>query len=283
MELRKIVNENNTLYLSNSGCYYDNDNYKLVGIELNDSVFIIDNISMFQKTAHSKDKDVVDLRRLLPNLIYNKLNEQLRLYIANNIEDYNIYKRNDIVKLVDRKDKYFRQGSQDYIGILDKINGNIIEFRSYDMQFLYNIEKRILDVKKDGKKTMLLNCYYNQDELDTLVFQEQYKRGIAPKIAYELGRIYDFIKNKHTIKIITSNEEKMVFKNRGVIDSLYDFIKIGYYNDQNLYIRPTNDSYYKGSILLSDIKALQYGKTLFYINHNNLKYEIEYKIVKKIA
>ena len=277
----KINNKQNNIFLENEG----SEIYKIIGIEINNKIFIFESGSKLERYNYVKDKKVIYFRPYIYNLIINKVKEQLRLYITQNINNYDLYKRNRITDIISNLGQNVI--SDTYIRLCDynfkRIRENKINMRSYDINYVFDIEKNILDIIKNNKKTNLLNVMFDQTDLDYAVAQEQYKRGLAPNIVYELNKINEFVKGKYSIKVILNDNtyytvKKCSRKFFGVSDIF------SYDEDLNLKIYK---SYIVGerdkSNRLQDIKAFKYGQVILPIEHEKLKYEIEYKIKKKVA
>lgn len=282
--IKKIDNKNNILYFEKS-----NDIYVLCAIELNNRIFALNNINRITATNYAKNKKIINLEKYLVNMLKTKLEEQLRLYVIKNINNYDLYKRNDLVyftKNLNQPVSYnnFLEGCSIKS---DRINQNIIEYIYAGVQYIYNLEHDTIDIIKNGKKLSMLNSYFSNRELDFIIFREQYKRNIAPKIVYELVKIDKFVRRKNSIKIITNNNLICTFKNK--LNPIYNLSNILHNNKENYndfwidkyyIVTPgLNDEY----INLHDVKAFKYGRTILPINHDNLKYEVEYKIIKKVA
>lgn len=285
--LIKLTNKQNSIYLENEigEQYGKSGEYKISGIEINNKIFIFNNFYKLENTKYVKNKKVVFFEEYMRNLIKSKLKEQLRLYVAKNINNYDLYKRNDITKIIENLNT--DTISNTYISVsnyrLDRIRENKIVIDSHGICYIYDLEKNILDVIREGENTSILHALLYQRVLDYAVAKEQYKRGIAPNIVYELKKIDEFVKGKYKIKVILNDDScytiknySQVFKN---ISSLFS-----YYENSDLEIFKRNIVENQDKdINIRDIKALKYGQVILPINQENLEYEVEYKIKKKVA
>lgn len=286
-DLIKLTNKRNNIYLDNEKGkkYGRSGEYEISAVEINNKIFVFNYFDGLENTKYAENKRVICFEKYLHDLIKSKLKEQLRLYITKNINNYEFYKTNNIVKIVENLNKDI--SSDAYFSIsnykLDKIKENKIFINDYRISWFYDLEKEILDVTECSKKTNILNVLMCQELLDYAVAKEQYKRGIAPNIVYELMKINEFVKDKHRIKVILNDDSCYTIKNYSQkFRTISDIFSC--YENSNLEIFKNNiiESHEK-NINIEDIKALKHGQVILPINHENLKYEVEYKIKKKVA
>lgn len=286
-DLIKLTNKRNIIYLDNEKGkrYGRSGEYEISGVEINNKIFVFNYFDGLENTKYAENKEVIYFEKYMHNLIKSKLKEQSRLYVTKNINNYELYKTNSIQRIVENlntdiaSDTYFSLSNYK----LDKIKENKIVIDNYEICCIYDLEKNILDVIYRGKKTSILNALVYQEMLDYAVAKEQYKRDIAPNIVYELMKINEFIKGKRKIKVILNDDSCYTIKNYSQeFRTISDVFSC--YEDSNLEIFRSNivESHQK-NINIKDIKALKHGQAILPINHENLKYEVEYKVKKKVA
>lgn len=286
-DLIKLTNKRNNIYLNNeTGKKYGRSGeFEISGVEIGNKIFVFNNFYNLENTKYVKNKKVIYFGKYMRDLITSKLKEQLRLYVAKNINNYELYKRNDINRIIENLNT--DTISNTYISVsnyrLDRIRENKIVIDSHGICYIYDLEKNILDVIREGENTSILNALLYQRVLDYAVAKEQYKRGIAPNIVYELMKINEFIKEKRKINVILNDDSCYTIKNYS--QEFRNISNLFLYNENSgleIYRSQIVESRDK-NINIRDIKALKYGKVILPVNHENLKYEVEYKIKKKVA
>ena len=266
LQLLKFDGKDNSLYFvmdkTDSIYFYGAEAKEGIVFRLNYS-YALDKLN---KHNYFKEKKIVNIGDYINEKIGNKIRDELRVYVLNNINKYDFYNadfifeiRNKIKQdLVTYQMNYYTY-SYDY----SDINHNmiIVKYNHSDNEIKIDLYTGEMEFFKKGYKINCLDFYFSQNTLNTILAQEQYKRGIAPKMLNEFVKLQEFLYKKCSVKIITKDNNEHIYKARysSDVSSL-----LGFYNGRfevSRYCLNENED-----IELKDILYFKYGKKEHYFD-----------------
>lgn len=266
LQLLKFDGKDNSLYFvmdsTNSIYFYGAEAKEGIVFRLNYS-YILDKL---KKHNYLSEKKIINISDYINEKICNKIRDELRVYVLNNINKYDFYNdsfifdiRNKIKQdLVTYQMNYYTY-SYDY----SDINRNIIivTHSHFDGEIRVNILTGEMEFYKKGQKINCLDYYFSQNFLNTIIAQEQYKKGIAPKMLNELVKLQEFLYKKCSVKIITNDNKEHIYKARysSDVSNLLDFYN-GRFEISKYWLNEDDN------INLKDVLYFKYGRKEHYFN-----------------
>lgn len=267
LQLLKFDGKDNSLYFvmdnSNSIYFYGAEAKDGVVFRLN-YAYVLDKL---KKHNYFKEKTIVNIGDYINEKISNKIRDELRIYVLNNINRYDFYDTNfifDIKNKINQDLITYETRYNTYSYDFSEINHNLVFVKqsySTDNQIKFDLFTGNMEFYINGHKTNCLDFYFTQNTLDTIIAQEQYKRGIAPKMLNELVKLQEFLNKKCSVKIITKDNNEHTYKSRYGRDAsnLLDYCN-GRFEISKYWLNEDDN------INLKDVLYFKYGRKEYYFN-----------------
>ena len=220
LQLLKFDGKDNSLYFvmdsTNSIYFYGAEAKNGIVFRLN-YAYVLDKL---KKHNYFKEKQIVNIGDYINEKIGDKIRDELRIYLLNNINRYDFYNASfifDIKNKINQDLVTYETRYNSYTYDFSEINHNIVfikESRYTDNQIKFDLFTGDMEFYINGHKTNCLDFYFTKNFLNTIIAQEQYKRGIAPRMLNELVKLQEFLDNKCSIKIITKDSKEHTYKSR---------------------------------------------------------------------
>lgn len=267
LQLLKFDGKDNSLYFvmdsTNSIYFYGAEAKEGIVFRLN-YAYVLDKL---KKHNCFKEKQIVNIGDYINEKISNRIRDELRIYILNNINRYDFYNTSfifDIKNKINQDLVTYETRYNTYSYDFSEINNNLVFVKqsySTDNQIKFDVFTGDMEFYINGHKTNCLDFYFTQNFLNTIIAQEQYKRGIAPKMLNELVKLQEFLDKKSSIKIITKDSKEHTYKSRYGRDAsnLLDYCN-GRFEISKYWLKEDAD------INLKDVLYFKYGRKEHYFN-----------------
>lgn len=219
LQLLKFDGKDNSLYFvmdsTNSIYFYGAEAKEGIVFRLN-YAYVLDKL---KKHNYLSKKQIVNIGDYINEKISNRIRDELRIYVLNNINRYDFYNTSfifDIKNKINQDLVTYETRYHSYSYDFSEINHNIVLVKqSYsDGEIKIDLFTGEMEFFIKGRKINCLDYYFSQNFLNTIIAQEQYKRGIAPKMLNELVKLQEFLNKKCSVKIITKDSKEHTYKSR---------------------------------------------------------------------
>ena len=266
LQLLKFDGKDNSLYFvmdsTNSIYFYGAEAKEGIVFRLN-YAYVLDKL---KKHNYLSKKQIVNIGDYINEKISNRIRDELRIYVLNNINRYDFYNTSfifDIKNKINQDLVTYETRYHSYSYDFSEINHNIVLVKhSYsDGEIKIDLFTGEMEFFKKGHKINCLDYYFSQNFLNTIIAQEQYKRGIAPKMLNELVKLQEFLDNKISVKIITKDSKEHTYKARYGRDAsnLLDYCN-GTFEISKYWLHEDDD------INLIDVSHFKYGRKEHYFD-----------------
>ncbi|MBP3596524.1 MAG: hypothetical protein J6J60_08785 [Clostridia bacterium] len=219
LQLLKFDGKDNSLYFvmdsTNSIYFYGAEAKEGIVFRLN-YAYVLDKL---KKHNYLSKKQIIDIGDYINEKISNRIRDELRIYVLNNINRYDFYSTSfifDIKNKINQDLVTYETRYHSYSYDFSEINHNIVlvKHNYIDGEIKIDLFTGEMEFFKKGQKINCLDYYFCENFLNTIIAQEQYKRGIAPKMLNELVKLQEFLDNKCSVKIITKDNNEHTYKSR---------------------------------------------------------------------
>lgn len=238
------------------------------------------------KKAEEKGLEIINITEVIRDKIKNVIDNELKKYIANNINNIDYITEISVIEGVNYTSKSFeflseaRDFGKDIRNDVDAVNKYHISLKQLDngviglhtdryssVSFEYNLEKQEFNISNEE----LLKKIYSDKELKLILAYEQYNKGLTPPIYNEIAKINQFLEDKKSVTFELHNGTKVKAESR-----LYNILNIQDNGEIFIADRYTNKvieglpiEYRK--TLGTELKCLSYSRNVLNINSDAFK------------